>query len=249
MVNDAAAAQLWPGQNPLGRRIRLGRSGRTQWITVVGVSESTPGSPLARTQGPPPVVYLPLAQHPHSMPASMPFSLQLRTNGEVPGLARDLLGAVSAVDPGLMLESVATAEEANAAWARPMRATALLFLGLAGVAVALAMIGVYGVSAFAAIRRTREIGIRMALGATMRDAVRLILAEAARTALIGVVIGIALALALTRLMRSLLFNVSPTDPIVFTGVALLLAALAILASYWPARRVMRVDPAITLRHE
>jgi len=126
----------------------------------------------------------------------------------------------------------------------------LLLVGLfAAAALALAAVGIYGVVAFSVTRRTQEIGIRMALGSRRSDVLRLVLGEGARMAALGVAIGVGASLAITRLMSSLLFGISATDPLTFVGVAALLSCVALLASYIPARRAMRVDPTIALRYE
>jgi putative ABC transport system permease protein len=196
-----------------------------------------------------PLLYLPLAQHPISQPAGQPIVLNVRMSAGATTFARDLTHAIESVDRQLAPENISTVEQSATTGLKPIRLITLLFLSLAGVAIGLALMGVWGISAFAAVRRSREIGIRMALGATRRDAVRLILSEAFVTAVIGVALGIIAALFLTGVLRQMLFNVSPTDPTVFTIVTAALALAALAASYFPARRVLRVDPAATLRAE
>jgi predicted permease len=246
VVNQALATRLWPDHSALGMRIRIGRSDRAHWRTVVGVVANVNPSPLARDRTSP-QLYLPLAQRPQPMPAEQPTTLHIRTDGNDAGMAQQVTRVLSEVDAQLLLESFESVDRFNAAWASPLRAIALLMSGLTAVALGLALMGVYGITLYSVHRRRREIGIRMALGASARDAARLVLGEGFPIAAIGLGIGLLAALALTRMMRSLLFNVSPTDPVVFLTMALLLAAAALVAAYWPARLAARIPPSEALR--
>ena len=248
VVNQVMATRIWPNQSPLGKRIKLGHSAQAPWLIVVGVVANTRQTP--RQNGTYiPLLYLPFAQHPQSQPANQPVTLEFRTAGNASGLARAVAAQVNDVDAQLALESFGSVDDFQASWARPFRMIVLLMSGLTSVALILALMGVYGIAAFSVARRSREIGIRMALGATARDAARLVLGEGMWTSVIGVAAGLLAAQFLTRLISSLLFGVSPTDPIVFALMAVALILAALFASWWPARQAMRIDPAATLRME
>jgi putative ABC transport system permease protein len=247
-VNQAFAEQVWRNQSPLGRRFRIGRSANAQWITIVGVVANMDRASL-RGGPPPAMVYVPFAQHPIPQPIQMPVALHFRTTHNAQGFAGDLIRQAAIVDPQLAIESINTVEAAHAQWVRPFRTTASLMMCLSLFALGLALIGVYGITAFAAVSRRRELGIRMALGATNSHALRVILREGVSTALWGVAIGVPAAFALTRLIRGLLFGVNPADPVIYALTAAALGGAALLASYLPARQVLKIDPAETLRME
>ena len=164
-------------------------------------------------------------------------------------LAGAMRAAVRAVDPEQPVYRVSTMEQFVSAHVATPRATMFLRGALAVAALILAAVGIYGVMAYGVTQHTHEIGIRMALGATQRDVLRLVVGQGMTLTLIGEVIGLAGAFALTRLMTSLLFGVSATDPATFTVIALLLTGVALLACYIPARRATKVDPLVALRHE
>ena len=164
-------------------------------------------------------------------------------------LADAMRAAVQEVDPEQPVYRVSTMEQFFSAAVAVPRATMFLMGALAVAALILAAVGIYGVIAYAVTQQTREIGIRMALGATQPDVLRLVVGQGITLALIGEVIGLAGAFALTRLMTSLLFGVSATDPATFTVIALLLTGVALLACYIPARRATKVDPLVALRYE
>jgi putative ABC transport system permease protein len=248
VVNEELARRVWPNQNPLGKRVRLGRSPAAAWRSVVGVVGDVSPGPLARDRSSP-LLYLPLAQQARPQPADQPMTLHIRTDGNSAGLAQQITRELTAIDAQLLLESFDTVDRFQADWARPLRTVATVMSALTAVALALALMGVYGITMFSVHRRRREIGIRMALGATTRDAAGLVLREGIPIACTGLAIGLIGALALTRFLRSLLFNVNPTDPAVLALTALLLATTTLLASYWPARSAARIDPAEALRTE
>ncbi|HEY9519545.1 MAG TPA: FtsX-like permease family protein, partial [Gemmatimonadales bacterium] len=240
VVNQSAAAMLWPGGNPLGRRLRIDDSG--PWLTVVGLAGDVVLSPLGR--GSAPVLYTAAAQG-----LARPFKLLVRYRGETATLATTVRAVARTVDPDEPVEDVMTAEAGFARWISPLRFMVWLLAVLGGVALLLSALGIYGVMSYLVTRRTRELGIRMALGAQAGNLRRFVLGHGLRLAVIGLAIGLPAALGLSRLLRRVLFTVSPADPVVFTAAALLLATIAVLACWPPARRAARVDPIISLRSE
>jgi predicted permease len=243
IVDDYMAQQLWPGQNPIGKRIRNGGLDSTSpWITVVGVVARIRQYSLDTESRI--AFYSPQTQF-----VTRGMDLVLRSSAAPASLTAAVKQAVGKVDPELPMYDVRTmAQRVETSLAS--RRFAMTLLGLfAGLALALATIGIYGVMAYLVSQGTREIGIRMALGATQRNILNLIVRKGMALTSLGVGIGLAAAFALTRLMRALLFGVNSTDPITFAGIALLLGGVALLASYIPARRAARVDPMISLRSE
>jgi len=245
LINALAAQRLFPGADPVGKRFTFGRigSGRTpQWITIVGVVADTKMYGLAnpaRFE-----VYLPFRQ---SAPNGM--VLLVKSRHEPTALVSAIRQVVTSIDREQPLFGIATMEEVVSASVSTRRIT-LLLLGLfSGLALVLAAIGIYGVIAYSVALRTKEIGIRMALGAQTGDVLRMVFAQGGKISAAGIVIGAAASLGLTRLMASLLYSVSAFDPETLAGVALLLVLIAILACYFPARRTLRVDPLTSLRHE
>jgi predicted permease len=238
VINEAFARRYWPGLQPLGRRLDQGLG----WATVVGVAKDSKYRDLG--EGAYPVVYSALSQR-----YAPGLTLHVRTTGE-PGalteLVRHTFTYVNAdlpfLDPRTLLDYItgpSFVQFIGAACSGGFGALALL----------LASIGMYGVLAYAVNQRRREIGVRMALGATPHDVMRLVLARGVKLTLIGVVVGAGFALAAGRLLTNQLLNVSPGDPATFIAVTLLLAAVALLACYLPARRAAKVDPMEALRHE
>jgi len=244
IIDQTLANRYWPKQNPLGQHIQFTAAANapSPWVTIVGVVGDIKSdgyeAPLA------PHIYLPVFQSPPY--ASVLF---LRTNGNPGTLSDQIRTEIQSIDSNLPLFSVRTLD---AVVARSMaeRRFALEILGVfAGVALLLAAIGIYGVMSYAFSRRVHELGIRIALGAQRKDILRMALVEGMRLVLFGLIGGIIGAIILTRFLRSLLFNVTSTDPLVFISIALLLAAVALLACYIPARRATRVDPLVALREE
>ncbi|HKU74129.1 MAG TPA: ABC transporter permease [Pyrinomonadaceae bacterium] len=243
IIDERLGRQYWPNDSPIGKRVRFGPPEDNEpWHTIVGVvsvvrhqrvQEDTDAS-----------VYLP-----HQKIPVTGMSLVARTTSN----PQDFIGAVrrevAQLDPDLPVSEVATMEEvvAEAIWQPRLYAT--LFAVFAGGALLLALIGIYGVMAFLVQTRTHEIGIRMALGASARDVFKLIVGRGMKLTAVGVVIGVGGAIALTRLMHSLLFNTSATDPFIFILISAVLSVAAFFACYLPARRAARVDPLIALRYE
>jgi putative ABC transport system permease protein len=247
IINRAMAQQFWPGQDPIGQRIgNLANDSwiyGDRWLTVVGIVEDVRhGSLTAPVR---PTLFVHYLQRPSR--ASSAFAT-LRTGPPPATLVSPVRERLRALDADVPFSFAAMSERVAGSVAD--RRFILLILGLfAAVALLLAAVGIYGVVWYSVERRTREMGIRVALGAEPRGVLGLVLRESMRVVIIGMVIGIAGALALTRLMRSFLYEVSPMDMPTFGSVALLLAGVALLASYLPARRAARVDPMTALRSE
>jgi putative ABC transport system permease protein len=256
IVNEAAARELFPGEDPVGRRIRLAppegllpddalpEGVVIPWMTIVGIAGDVRSGSLRRAAGP--LVYAPLAQNADN---PVPMYLAVRTSGDPLALTGAIRSQVWAVDRDLPVSAVAPMSAVLAdSISRPR--FSLFLLGLfAAVALALSALGIYGVTAYAVSQRTREIGVRMALGARSRDVLSMVLREEMKLALAGVAIGVAGSFALTRLMSSLLFGVTPTDPLTFAVVPALVILAGIASSLGPARRAASVDPAVALRWE
>jgi predicted permease len=238
MVNETLARQQWPGVDPLGRRMRIGRSG--DWMTVVGlVGDIRHFGPAAP---PRPEFYQPNAQQSFSFMAFV-----VRTAADPSGSVQAIRAAVASLDPSLPISGVAEMDEHLAnALARP-RFMATLTAAFGALALALAVVGVYGVMAYSVSQRTQEIAIRMALGARRGDVVQMVLAKAARLASFGVVAGLVAAAAMSRVLGGLLFGVTATDAATFAAAALVLLAVALLAAALPAFRASRISGAAILR--
>ena len=242
LVNQTFARRVFPGESPLGRRINTGFEGKDEWVTIVGVIGDVKHHGLAVP--PEPEMYRPFAQNPIGS-----MTVMLRTSSDPLGVAADARKAVWDLDGDVPVSEVQPLEDVVAkSMAQPRSVTALLAV-FAGIALLLGAVGIYGVMAYAVAHRRHEIGIRMALGARRGDVLRLILVQGAVLALLGLLAGLPLTAAATRLLRSLLFGIAPTDPLTLAGVSLLLALVALLASYLPARRAMEVDPVQALRYE
>jgi putative ABC transport system permease protein len=246
IVDEAMAQKYWPGQDPLGKHIAFIAPPKPgvapPWITVVGVIRT-----IKNYGADQPVLVetiIPQAQNPSSG-----GNIIIRSATGPVRLVPALRAAVQTIDPDLPLYGVQELESVVSENVAPRRLAAFLLGGFAALALLLAAVGIYGVMSFVVTSRTREIGIRIALGANPRSVLQLVLGYGTRLALLGVGFGIVAALALTRLMTSLLFQVRATDPLTFAGVAILLMFVALAACYLPARRATRVDPMVALRYE
>ena len=238
IVNESFARHHWPGQSAIGKRI--GYPWPSDWITVVGVVRDAKTDSLTGVPGE--TLYRPLAQAPSSA-----VSFVVRTSLDAVSLGRSLREVVSVVDPRAPVSRVATMRAIVDRSASRQRFVMLLLALFAGIAVALGVVGIYGVMSYAVAQRTAEIGIRMALGATPGDTLRLVLREGLGLAASGLVVGLIAAALSTRALAGLLYGVSPRDPLVFVAVPAGLAAIALLASYVPAKRATAVDPMRALR--
>jgi ABC-type antimicrobial peptide transport system permease subunit len=241
VINEEAARKYFPGQEPLGRRLHFGPPrAQPSWMTIVGVVGNVLSESLEI--GPRPMVYRPLTQA-----SSLSMGLVVRTNGDPSSLARLLGGAVRAVDPDLPTFAVRPMADVQAAGTASRRFAVQLLGGFAALALLLAAIGIYGVLAYLVGQRTREIGIRIALGARRREVIAMVVGRALGLALKGVVIGGLASLVMGQLVVGMLFAVPPYDPWTFATVAVLLTLTAVAASATPAVRAARVDPMVALR--
>jgi putative ABC transport system permease protein len=249
VINQTLARQVWPEGNALGRRVLLGGGAvDSVWRTVVGIVGDVRRRGLS--DEPRPEMFLPHAQFPAGTgTATRSLYLAVRSSGDAARLAPALRAALDEIDPNIPLAGVQTMEQALGSWAAERRLTMLLVTGFALVALTLGAVGIYGVVAHQVVRRSREIGIRMALGAVPREILLLVLSQASGLAGFGIAAGLAGALMVTRLIGALLFRVQPTDPMTFLGTAVVLALVTVLASLVPALRAARVNPIETLRSE
>src|SRR6266404_3905412 len=250
LISLSMAKMFWPNANPVGKHLTLYFT-RDMPRVIVGVVADVKLDALNETR-PVPTLYTPLAQL--SSPTgeswhSFGMSLAVRTNGDPLNVASMITNAIRDVDAEVPLLNVRTMDESVSASLSPQRFTMLLLAAFAGTALLLAAAGIYGVMAYMVTRRTREIGVRMALGAAARDVLKVVIGQAMWTTAIGVVIGVAGSLALTRTMQSMLFGVRVMDPLTVIGVVLLLLAVSLLACWIPARRATKVDPLVALRYE
>jgi predicted permease len=243
VIDEYMAQQLWPNQDPVGRRIHLGGiTDKDPWQTVVGIVGRVKQYTLDSDSRI--ALYLPHTQYP-----ARAMNVVLRSRADPASLASAVKQQIHELDSDLPLYNVRTMKQRLDESLARRRFSMLLLTLFACVALALAAIGTYGVMAYLVTQGTREIGIRIALGATHRAIVRLIVWKGLALALCGVAIGLAGAFALSRLMRSLLFGVTPSDPFTFVVISLLLTLIALLASYIPAHRAARIDPIVSLRDE
>ena len=246
VINEAMSRTYWPGEDPLGKRIKLGApDDPLPWWTIAAVVGDIREFDVLTA--PRPTLYLPVSQADDSNYVLRDWVV--RASGDPLTIASSIRAAMREVDPDLPVSRLRSLEQVRNISVAPQRFNLSLFGLFAALALVLAAVGIYGVMAYSVAQRTREIGIRMALGAQRRDVVKLVLGQGVRHVALGVFLGLAGAFALTRLMSSLLYGVRPTDPITFAGVTLILAGVALLACYLPARKAMRVDPMVALRYE
>lgn len=246
IMSEDTAKRFFGTDDPIGRTMSLplSRNGQTSSVemTLVGITANVKYAGLAAP--PDDVVYRPFAQQPWVAPF-----LVVRTSGDPADFALTLRRGIGAVDKGIVTSSVATLDQLVVNETAQPQFRTLLLAALAALALGIASIGLYGVVAYAVSRRTREIGIRMALGATSREVLAMVLRDGLAVAVIGIAAGTAGALALARVLAGLLYGITPTDPVSFLGASVGLLVLTLVASYIPARRAARVDPIRALRAE
>ena len=238
VVNQTLARRYFPKGDPVGRRIQV----QEEWRVIAGVVADSKFFTVAEKVDP--AIYLPITQSSADI-----TTFVIRTTSDPARYARAAEDAIHSIDPLLPVYAVRPMETAISAsyFGQSIGGAFLGFFG--GVALVLAAIGLYGVLAYTVTQRSREVGIRMALGASRGDILNLILSQGMRLAGVGLAIGLALTLAVTRLLRALLLDVSPTDLATIGGVSALLTAIAMLASFIPAHRASRIDPILAIRHE
>jgi predicted permease len=240
IINETMARRFWPNEDALGKRLRLGRPDGLR-LEVIGIAKD--GKYRQYFEDPQPCLFLPWAQNYRGR-----MTLVLQTAVEGPSIATTLEREIATLDPNLPLFHVKTMEkhieERMLAW--PFLASSALSLcGL--ISLLLAVVGLYGVIAYSVTARTHEIGIRMALGARARDIRKLVVWHGMKLVFIGLTIGLVISFGLTRLLQALLFGVSTTDLLTFGAITVMLALVALLACYLPARQAMKVDPIVALR--
>ena len=238
IVSEAAARRFWQGEDPIGRRLRL--SPNSPWITVVGIA----GDVLNRrlTEEPQPLLYRPLEQS-----SDLSVALLVRTRDAVPGLGAAVSRTVAGIDPELPVHSIRTMDDLLEAGVAQRRFLMRLLTAFGATAAALALLGIYGVMAYAVTERRREIGIRLAVGARGFDVARLVVLRSLGLTAAGALAGLTASLVLAGLVRSQLFGVEPSDPATLGAVLLLMIVVAAVAAWLPARRAARVDPVSVLR--
>jgi putative ABC transport system permease protein len=248
VVNETFARVFLADEDPLGKRIKLGSAqGPFPWLTIAGVvGDVKHGGLDGETR---PEMYVPYLQPLLSGWNVPPMFLVVRSESEPSSLISAVRGVVKELDRDQPVYGVASMEQLLSRSTAPRRFNMTLLAVFAALALILAGIGVYGVMAYAVTERTRDIGIRMALGAQASDALKLVISQGMRLTLVGIALGLMGAFALTRLMKNLLFDVRPTDPMTFIAIALLLTFVALLACWIPARRATKVDPMVALRCE
>jgi putative ABC transport system permease protein len=244
LVSESLAREKWPGQEPLGRQIEFGNmDGDLRLLTVVGVVGDVREDKLE--QPPAPTIYVNCRQRPQATSA---FNVVIRTGMDPVAITSTVRQIVRDVAPNVP-PKFATLSQVVSGSVRGRRFNVILLGVFAGTALLLAVAGMYGVMAYSVTRRTNEIGVRMALGASRSTILGLVLGQGLFTAGIGVAVGVVASLALTRIVASLLFGLTPTDPVTFAAAAVVLMSVALLACYVPARRATNVDPMVALRYE
>jgi len=240
LVNETMARKFFGG-NPVGRAVHIGNADN-EAVTVVGVVGDVKHDGLGALSTA--QMYQPLSQQP---PSEMAFAL--RSEIDPAGLIASVKREVGALDANLPIFDTNTMTSILSSAIAPQRSSAILLLIFAAMAMALAAIGMYGLISFSVSQRTQEIGMRMVLGATRADVLRLIVAQGLRLTIAGLAIGVVAAFALTRLLTRMLFGIGPLDPLTYGAIPVLLALVALLACYLPARRAVRVEPMEALRYE
>jgi putative ABC transport system permease protein len=243
LVNESFAKRFWPNGNAIGQRVKQGwPEDKTPWREIVGVVSDVKTAGVDR---PPAIqVYLPLAQVPVTSVA-----LVARTAQNAAALAGPIEAAIHDADPNLPVYDVRTLDDVIGRAVGQQRLTMTFLFGFAALALVMAAVGVFGVTAYVVSQRTHEFGVRMALGADRASVLRLVMREELTVCAIGIVVGLGGALALSSLLQTLLYGVAPRDPATLTAASVVLVAVTLLAGYLPARRATRIDPVTALRIE
>jgi predicted permease len=243
IIDDEFARRHWPNEEAVGKRIKMGPDDKPRFLTVVGVVGRVKMDGLSqdsnRVQG-----YFPFWQLPFTG-----MTVIVKATGDPDRLIAAAREQVKLVDPDQPIYNIMTMDEIRAESVAGERLNLTLFSIFAGIALVLAVVGIYGVMSYTVTQRTHEIGIRMAIGAQQRDVFKMVIGQGMMLALIGIAIGLVGAFALTRLMATMLFGVTATDPVTFAAIAILLTAVSLVACYLPGRRATKVDPVISLRYE
>ena len=255
LINEGMAKKFWQDKNPVGQRITIGKGVGPEFEEpareIVGIVGDVRNGGL--DSDPEPIMYIPVAQMPNGVTALnnriIPITWIVRTKVEPFSLSSEIQEQLRIASGGLPVSHIRSMDQVRSESTQRTDFNMTLLVIFAGVALLLAAIGIYGLMAYSVQLRTQEIGVRMALGAGPHDVRSMVVKQGMRLALIGVFLGVAAALALTRLMASLLYGVKPWDPAAIVSVAVLLSAVALLATYFPALRASRVDPMIALRYE
>jgi putative ABC transport system permease protein len=252
VINETMAETYFKGEDPIGKRILIrqlvfgkhARGPEIPWQVVGVVSDEKVGGKVFSLEADLPVVYVTFHQSPGTF-----NSLVVRAAMNPLLLSRSIEQAISKVNKNQAVANVETLEEIKSQSVAPAQLRTVLLAIFAGIAVLLAAVGIYGVVSYSVAQRVHEMAIRLALGASPRDLLKVVIGEAMCLVLAGLALGVVAALALTRVLASLLYDTSPTDPVTWVAVGALLAAVALLACYFPAWRATRVDPMVALRHE
>jgi putative ABC transport system permease protein len=242
VINDSMAREYWPSENPIGQRLQI--PGWPTSRTVIGVvgdvlHEGLDGAAKAE-------MYLPVEQ---ALNIESEPTIVVRAEIPAGAAAGELRAAVSAIDPAIAVDRIETMQELVSGSVAQPRFRTMILAAFSLLALVMASIGIYGVMNYLVIQRTREFGIRLSLGATQTDVLRLVLGRAATLIGAGTCLGLVGSVLLVRLITKLLFGTAPLDPVTFAAVSVLLAAVALVASYIPARRATRIDPIVALRYE
>ena len=244
LINQAMAKRFWPDADPVGARFRSRDEASHPWFTIVGITPDYRHGQSDNTEPIEPAAYIPLVYgvFPNT-------GLTIRTGGAPALVSAPVRDAIRASDPALAVFAASTMEEVRRRGYWQFFLFGWMFSMFGGIALVLAAVGVYGVLSYSVVQRTQEIGVRMALGASRGDVLRLVIVQGIRLAIVGVAIGVIGSFFVTPVIRGQLVNVSPSDPLSFIGVSIFLTAVAFVASYLPARRAMAVDPLVALRAE
>jgi putative ABC transport system permease protein len=243
IINETMAKRFWPGENPIGRRMKYGRlNDGSPWMTIVGIVADTRRTGYDAVVRP--ETYLP---HPQNGDTTM--TIVVRTTGDPASVAPELKSIVKSLDPQVVVQHVQPLETVVSEMTAQRRLNTILLSGFAVVATALALVGLYGVMAYSVQQRTRELGVRLALGATGANVVQLVLKEGLQLVAIGLAVGLAAAFASSSLLSKILYHVKPTDPATLASIAVMTVIVSSIACAVPALRAWRVDPVTALRAE